>query len=171
MKHTLALVLMVFGIVGCASVEFLLEPRLNNQKYDSWAYEEGRDEFKGNYYVSSVISDDRKGRLRVISFEDTNDHMLEYKNGDSYICVIDYSIGIKFKFVKGKKENLIESYMYALEDKSGLGTRSPAAIHNYVQWLHYAEKLIVRTTDDCGNTIDRTFNILGTTHLTPVINP
>ena len=167
MKKLLALFLL-FGIVGCATTQFAVNERINGQKYGSWDYVSDSDEFRGGYSSSAVISEDGLGRIRLISFRNSDEHWFEIKNGDSFICIVDYSISIKFKFIKDGQENIIEDYFYGLVDRSGLMTKNSSDILNYVQWLNHADKVIIRTTDDCGNTIDRSFLIKGETHLSPI---
>ena len=169
--NNLRISLVLFFIIsGCTTVEFAIHDRTDSQKYGSWDYISDFDEFRGRYLLSMVKSEDGLGTIRVITFKNSNEHWFEIKNGDSYICIVDYSIPIKFKFIKGNQEEIIDDYFYGLTNRSGLMTTNAAEVHNYVQWLNHADKVIIRTTDDCGNTIDKSFLIQGKTHLRPVLS-
>lgn len=163
--------LFIFLLASCSTpVEFVTDTRVNNELYGSWKYIKNTDNFKGDYHSSSVMSENNSGRIRIVSFEQSNEYLFEYINGDSYICIIDYTIPIKFKFIKDNKETIIDDLMYGLVDNSGLATKRHYEVYNYVRWLNYADKTIIRTTDDCGNTIDNVFDTSGFTHLIPVNN-
>ena len=169
MNKNLLITLLVFGLIGCATSNLYIseEPRMPNTTYGSWTYSIINDEFNGRYTRSSVLSDDGKGLIEVIYSEKRKDYRINYINGDSYICVVDYSTPVQFKFYNGAGAGILNVPFNKFEDSTGLGTRTFSYVHELLDRFRNANRLLVRTTDDCGTTIDRTFRLSGTPHLIP----
>ena len=166
MKNIL-LTLMVFGIVGCATSNLYIseEPRIPNTKYNVWNYEIINDEFEGSFTVSSLISENGNARIRLIHIQDIN--RFEYMNGDSYICTVYNALNVEFKFFSNTGDKILTYRLVTTRSRDRLLTDTLYEVHELLNWLHRSNKLIIRTTDDCGNSIDRTFRLSGTTHLLP----
>lgn len=171
MKHILALVLMVFGLVGCAvSTPLLVDFRVPYQKYGDWTYTSQTDEFEGDYVTSKVRSLDGKAGIWVGSNVENNFNYLLYENGDSYICSINPSLRVQMIFKGSNGEELkTESFLSRRDDGSSLiARRLRGGEYDLVSLLNKYEVVIIRTNDDCGTNIDKTFSIKGTTHLRPM---
>ncbi|MDB9947291.1 hypothetical protein OAD71_03420 [Gammaproteobacteria bacterium] len=171
MKHTLAIVLIVCGIVGCAvSTPLLVDFRDPDTKYGDWNYSKLTDEFNGNFLMSFVQSTDNIAYMRVLTSLNTNGSRFEYANGDSYICVLYSSLKAEMIFYKDGKEALRqEPFLTISTDNKVLGhTNLGSGENQFNQLLNRYDKLKIRTTDTCGTVITKTFNIKGTTHLRPM---
>ena len=78
-------------------------------------------------------------------------------------------ITVNFKFMTNAGDSVFSYRMGLATDRTTLQTDTLKEVHTLLDWLHRSNKLIIRTTDTCGNTIDRTFKLGGTTHLLPRI--
>ena len=168
MKQTLALVLMVFGIVGCAvNPPLLVDFRDPNIRYGDWYYSKSTDDFNGDFLLSLVQSTDNIAYMRVITSVNTNKSRFEYVNGDSYICAINSSLRAEMIFYKDGKEALRqEPFLTISTNNKVLGrTNLGSGENQFNQLLNRYDKLKIRTTDSCGTVTTKTFNIKGTTHL------
>jgi len=169
MKKLLAL-LLLFGIVGCAvNTPLIIDVRDSGQTYDDWDYYTYDDDFDGRYLVSMVESNDNKGFIRIFTSTKTNKSSLQYQNGDSYICAVNSGVRADMIFTL-KNNNRLEHSVYLSRSDSGetLAARSLGGNEDQlVSLLNRYDELKIRTVDDCGNKIDRIFNISGTTHLKP----
>ena len=171
MKHTLALVLMVLGIVGCAvSIPLLVDFRDPNTKYGDWHYSTSTDEFNGDFLLSLVQSTDNIAYMRIITSANTNESQFEYVTGDSYICALNSSLRAKMIFYKDGKEALRqEPFLTVSSNSKVLGrTNLGSGENQFNQLLNRYDQLKIRTTDSCGTVTTNTFNIKGTTHLRPM---
>jgi len=169
MKHTLALVLMVFGLVGCAiSTPLLVDFRTPDTKYGNWNYIKNSDEFDGDIHVSYTHSSDKKAYIRIVT--QSADSGFEYSNGDSYICAVYSSVNAEMIFYKDGIEKLRQDSLLTISTNSKiLGRNNLGGGENkFNQLLNKYDKLKIRTTDSCGTVITNTFNIKGTTHLRPM---
>ena len=169
MKKLLAL-LLLSGIVGCAvNTPLIIDVRDSGQTYDDWDYYTYDDDFDGRYLVSMVRSTDNKGVIRIFTSSQSNKSSLQYQNGDSYICTIYSGVRADMIFTS-KNNNRYEHSVYLSRSDSGetLVARSLGGNEDQLIYLiNTYDELKIRTRDDCGNKIDRTFNISGTTHLKP----
>ena len=170
MKHLL-LILLGFGLIGCATSNlYILEDvRESEKKYGAWNHQRINDDFNGSFSVSTVISDDGKATVSLIRAHDLNIDRFSYINGDSYICALSGKITVNFKFMTNAGDSVFSYRMGLATDRTTLQTDTLKEVHTLLDWLHRSNKLIIRTTDACGNTIDRSFKLGGTTHLLPRI--
>jgi len=171
MKHTLALVLMVFGLVGCAiNPPLLVDLRKPNAKYGDWYYSKFTDEFNGTYVNSMVQSTDNIGILRVSSNIDDRFDYIRYENGDSYICALYSNLRVQTIFKDRNGGEFQGTYLFSRSDggDSLIIRNIKGGEDSFVVQLNKYDELIIRTSDDCGNVVDKRFMIKGTTHLRPM---
>jgi len=168
MKNIL-LTLIVFGLIGCATSNLYIseEPRMPNTKYGVWNYEIINDEFDGSFTVSSLKSENGNARIRLVHMQMDDINRFEYMNGDSYICTIYNALNVEFKFFSNAGDKILTFRLVTTRTRDRLQTDRLNEVHELLTWFHRSNKLIIRTTDDCGNSIDRTFRLSGTTHLLP----
>jgi len=166
MKKLLAL-LLLFGIIGCAiNTPLLIDSRNSGQTYDDWSYYTYDDDFDGNYFVSMVKSTDGNGVIRIFTSARSSKSSFEYQNGDSYICTI-YGLGAEMIFTS-KINNRYEHSLHLSKSNNVevlMANNLGGNENQLVSLLNRYDELKISTRDDCGNKIDRTFNISGTTHL------
>ena len=166
MKKLLPLVLL-FGIIGCAiNTPLIIDIRNSGQTYDDWSYYTYDDDFDGKYFVSMVKSTDGKGVIRIFTSAQSSNSSFQYQNGDSYICAI-YGIGAEMIFTS-KINNRYEHSLHLSSSNNGevlMANNLGGNENQLVSLLNRYDELKIRTRDDCGSKIDRTFNISGTTHL------
>lgn len=169
-KHLL-LILLGFGLIGCAITPPLyVENRTSNTKYGNWNYVKNVDEFDGELHISYVQSSDKNGLIRVLTQPSTNQNRLEYTNGDSYVCVLSYSLKADTIFYKDSGEEYRYEVRFALStDRTVLILRLIGGDDKLNDLLNKYDTMKIRTTDSCGTVITNTFNIKGTTHLRTLI--
>ena len=178
MNKYLLLILLTSGLIGCAKSNLYIsaEPRISGTKFGNWSYEEVYDEFDGLYTISSITSDDKKASLKIIRSESSKIDAVEYSNGDTYICrTFSGWQPLRFKFFTDTGEE-IQRFVFSqkVNENQVLYTNTDkdyeyetSNVHGIVSWLQNSKKVMIRSIDGCGTTIDRVFKIEGTPHLIP----
>ena len=172
-KHLpVLIVLLGFGLVGCVTTESVLaiHPRESGSHYGSWQYKEVIDEFNGKFLVSLVNSTDGQAWLRIATSAERGNkvdaNIIEYYPGDSYICSLG---GIRLRQIytnaAGESYEVDELYSVSSDKKTMVLRGIWRKGARYIKALNYFDNLLVRTTDSCGTTIDKRFDISGSSHL------
>lgn len=165
-KH-LILIMLGFGFVGCAvSPPLYVEDRASDTKYGNWTYQIFTDDFDGELHMSYVQSIDKTALIRVLTQSNTNENRLEYTNGDSYVCVIGYTLRADIIFTRNDGSLLRKEVRFApSQTKKVLILSLIGGEDNLNDLLNKYDTMKIRTTDSCGTVVTNTFDISGTTHL------
>lgn len=169
MMKTKLIILVTFFSFSCSVIslyEFHPVKRNPDLLYGDWKFYEVNDEFDGISYVSVVKSIDNKGRLRVFTNINENNHIVMYENGDNYICSLGTTnVEHIFKSSSGSTYRYDVGFLIS-KDNTALGIKNLGAEPNkYIYNLNNYDSVIIRTIDSCGESLTREFNIKGTTHL------
>ena len=158
-------------IAGCTiNPPLLVDLRKPNAKYGDWYYSKFTDEFNGTYVNSMVQSTDNIGILRVSSNIDDRFDYIRYENGDSYICALYSNLRVQTIFKDRNGGEFQGTYLFSRSDggDSLILRNIKGGEDSFVVQLNKYDELIIRTSDDCGNVVDKRFMIKGTTHLRPM---
>mgnify|MGYP006109761497 FL=1 len=162
--------LTIFFVSGCVTVPtenpFTVLVRDDFSKNGDWKTLIYDDEFDGKEIQSIVFPVSGGGSYKIIT--DTNGirNYINYSNGDGYICGT-YSINAEHIFKKENGEEYRYDFPYSLStSRDTLISMNPSAEDGKViHSLNNYDEMIIRTTDTCGSTITRRFEIKGTTHI------
>jgi len=160
----------LLGLVGCVTnTPLIVEVRDSGKSYGDWEYYTYDDDFDGRYLVSMVKSDDNRAVIRIFTSTQANKSSFQYRNGDSYICTIYSGVRAEMIFTNKNGERQEHSVYLSRSDSAETLIARPLGGNEgqLVPLLNKYDRLKIRTTDDCGNRIDRAFNISGMTHLKP----
>ena len=162
--------LTIFLAAGCVTVPtenpFNIIERDNYSNNEDWKTRIIDDEFDGRSIISIVYPTSGSGFYKIITDENGIRNYINYSNGDGYVCGYYYVSG-QHIFKKDTGEEYRYNFNYQLSDGSDIlilmdpGPGEGKIIHA----LNNYDEMLIRTTDICGSTITKRFNIRGTTHI------
>jgi len=162
--------LTILLVSGCVTVPtenpFTVLERDDFSKNEDWTTLIYDNEFDGQKIQSIVYPVLGGGFYKIITDKNGIRNYINYSNGDGYICG-DYSIYAEHIFKKENGEEYRYNFSYSLStSRDTLITMNPGPEDGkIIHSLNNYDEMIIRTTDTCGSTITRRFEIRGTTHI------
>ena len=161
---------MVF-LTSCATLEdqtvFYINKDIQNT---DWKITDTDDPFRGNIIKSIVYSVDNNANYFVMT-DQNGINYINYNSGDRYICADSY-LTVQHIFIKGSQEIRVDTVYSMTSNSRTLLNKNSASLNglnNLIFKLNNYDKMILRTSDNCGEQITNTFKIAGKTHLQEIL--
>ena len=181
MKYFILLGSIIF-LTSCATLVHELGGVPNKNTFDiiedlttnsgNWKTIKLEDPFDGEEIYSSVSAEFGSGEITVITDSEGRRNIINYRNGDGYICGSNdtYSNNLSAALVLTKNssdEKKKISFNMAVSSSGNALILFGSNCDWFIELMNEYDAVTIRTNDKCGEQKTKTFNIEGTTHLVP----